>query len=124
MSVTITDRKFLHLIRFLDKRAVHHISAPRVELRVQGLRVVDPEEGVPGSALLFIWRDKFGRRNSPQHNCETVAATDGELEGGSRRIFTSKAQRLLIERHRSLYVGDGKIGRCAEQFACLIRRHM
>src|SRR5215475_8759331 len=100
VPVAIADRKFLHLIRFLDKRAIRHISALRVELRVQSLRVVDPEECVPGSTLLFIRRNKFRGQNSPQHNCETVAATDGELEGGSRRVFTSKAQRLLIERHR------------------------
>src|SRR5262249_20904029 len=123
VAVTIADRKFLHLICFLDKGAIRHINALRVELRVQSLRIVDPEEGVPGSALLLIRRDKFWRRNSPQHDCETVAATDGELERGSRRVFTSKAQRLLIERHRSLHVGDGEIGRDAEQSPCLIRRH-
>src|SRR5262249_15837031 len=105
MAVTIADREFLHPIRFLNKRAVHHIGALRVEFRVQSLRVVDPEEGVPGSSLLFIRRDKFGRRNPPQHNREAVAAADGELEGSSRRVFTPKAHRLLIERHRLFHVG-------------------
>src|SRR5262249_20756745 len=116
MAVTIANRKFLHLIRFLDKRAVHHIGALRAELRVESLRVIDPEEGVPCSSLFFVWRDKLRRRNLPQNNREAVAATDGELEGCSRRVFTSKAQYSHIERHRPRHIGEREIWRAAEQF--------
>ena len=110
MAVAVTHREFPHSIRFLYQRSVCDFRALRTEFRVQGVRVINPEERVPRSPCR-----SFGTISSGAGTLRCMIACPSRLQIAklekNGRVFASKAEHLIVEVHRSFDVGDRKVRR-------------
>src|SRR4051812_36672458 len=68
VAFAVAGSEFLHAVGGLHNRAVHDIRALRMQLVVQRLHVLHPEERVPRAALALIRRDLRGIFHEAEHD--------------------------------------------------------
>ncbi len=105
VAVAIPHRELLHLIRLLHDRPVDDLGALRLQFGVQGPHVADPEEGVPGAALLLVGTDALRCGDQPEHHRQAVTTHDAEHRRCASDVVPPEAEHAArstsrMPRHR------------------------